>query len=126
MGSRGEQIRTQIRTTISRADIRSTLTLTPITRTTGSEGGYNQPTLTTGTARTVYAIPANYVKRRVSFQKFGDLREGEIRFLIRDDETVDTDDRVTFESQTYHIREIKPIYFNEVTVAQSITLSSDT
>ena len=102
---------------------RSVLTLTPKTVTIGSKGGYEQNTEVDGTAREVYCIPANYIKTRISQNQFGLLKEGEIRFLIKYDEVFDTDDEITFESAYYHIRMIKPIFFNEETIAQSITLS---
>ena len=121
--SQGTDIQRQIRTLIADPNIRSTLTLTPITRTRGGRGGYDVGTDTEGIARSVYAIPSNYIKIRIVLEKMGDVKGGEMRFLIRDDETVDTDDQVTFQSVTYHIRMIKPIFFNEVTVAQSLTLS---
>ena len=53
----------------------------------------------------------------------GDLQEGEVRVLIRDDQTIDTDDNVTFKEQEYKIRSIDPLPFNEVNVAQALTLS---
>lgn len=125
MGALGISVRNQVKALIDDSNLRSNLTLIPVTRTVGSDGGYSQPTETDGTSRTVFCIPSNYIKSRTGLEKFGDLREGEIRFLINYDEVLDADDKVTFESQTYHVRLIKPIFFNEETIAQSIILSRE-
>jgi len=123
MGSKGISIRTRVTKIINDKNKRSVLTLTPKTVTIGDKGGYEQNTEVDGTNQEVYCIPANYVKSMVNPQVMGLLKEGEIRFLIKYDEVFDTDDEITFESAYYHIRMIKPIFFNEETIAQSITLS---
>jgi len=123
MGTKGVSIRTRVTKILNDKNKRSVLTLTPKTVTLGSQGGYEQNTEADGTAREVYCVPANYIKSRIMQQQFGLLKEGEIRFLIKYDEVINTDDDVEFESSNYHIRLIAPIYFNEETIAQSITLS---
>jgi len=127
VGALGEGIRGTVRNLLSDSNIRSELTLTPVTVTTGSCGGYEQNTEEEGTARTVYCVPSNYVKSKMITADLGELRTGEIRFLIRDDEdiAVTATDKVVFDSIIYEISEIRPIYFNEVTVAQSITLARE-
>src|SRR3990167_3297447 len=102
MGSAGQSVRNTVRGMISNTSIRSSATLTPITRTKGDLGGYEAVTETV---------------------KFGDLRTGEVRLIARDDEILDTNDKIAFENQTYHIRQISPIFFNDVTIAQELTLS---
>ncbi len=123
LGSLGSSIRAQIRNLLSDANIKSELTLTPISRTTGASSGYEQPTEAEGTDVTVDCVPSNYIKTRIGLEKMGDLQEGEIRVLIRDDQTIDTNDKVTFKSQSYLIREEKNIFFNEVIIAKSLILS---
>lgn len=123
MGSLGQSVRNQVRSLIADANLRSELTLTPKTVSLGSRGGYEQNTEADGTERIVFCIPSNYVKNRTGLFKFGDLKEGEVRFLIRDDEVLDTNDEVTFDGNTYHVRLIREIFFNEVTIAIGVTLS---
>ena len=127
MGSLGEGVRQTVRNLLSDSNKRSILTLTPVTVTTGDGGGYEQNTEVEGTARSVHCVPSNYIKSKMITESLGSLRTGAIRFLIRDDETIDVKgtDKVTFQSVEYEIEELKPIYFNEVTVAQSITLSKE-
>ena len=123
MGALGESIRAVIRGLIDNASLKSTLVLTPITRTKGGEGGYKAVTETGGTTVTVNCLPTSFVSDRVELLKFGDLKTGDVSLIIRDDQTIDTDDSVTFESEDYHVREIKPVPFNEVLVATEIILS---
>lgn len=123
MGALGESIRNVIRGLIDNASLKSTLILTPITRTKGGEGGYEAVTETEGTVKTINCLPTSFVSDRVELLKFGDLKTGEVSLIIRDDQTIDTDDAVTFESEDYHVREIRPVPFNEVLVATEIILS---
>lgn len=123
MGSLGENVQTQVTNLISDANIRSTIDIKKVIRTAGSRGGYDSNTETNSSTTSIYAIPSNVVKVRAGLEKMGDLQEGEIRFLILADQSVDTNDKVTFESVDYHIREVKEIFFNEVVIAKSIILS---
>lgn len=123
MGSLGTSIRNTVRRLIADANLRTSITLTPLTRATGSGGGYSAVTETSGTARTIYGIPSSYIQDKIDLVKFGDLKNGEVRMLVRDDETLDTNDKVAFDSQTYNIRSIEPIYFNDVTIAVELILS---
>lgn len=123
MGALGESIRNVVRGIISNSSIKFPITITPVARTKGDFGGYESTTETKSSSRIVDSVPSDYLKDRVSFQKFGDLKEGEVRMLIRDDETIDTTDQVTFESKNYNIRTINPIAFNEVIIVQELILS---
>lgn len=123
MGTLGNSVRKLIRNIIANANIRTSVTLTPITRTKGEDGGHGAVTETSGTARTIYSVPSDYIQERVEMLKLGDLRTGELRLLVRDDETLDTNDRVTLNSANYNIRTINPIEFNDVIVVQELILS---
>lgn len=123
MGTLGNSIRNLVRSLINNASIRSSITLTPIAQTIGTAGGYGAVTESSGTARTVYGIPSDYISDRVEMLKFGDLKTGEIRLIVRDDEVIDVDDKATFEGKDYHIRQLNPIFFNEVTIASELLLS---
>lgn len=125
MGSLGNSIRSLIRSLINNASIRSSMTLTPITRTQGSDGGYGAPTEIEGTSSTVYCIPTNYVQDRIEQLKIGDVKTGETSVIIRDNQSIDTDDKVTFEGSTFKVDEIRPIIFNEVTVGTEIILTKE-
>jgi len=123
MGTLGSSVRKLIRNIIANNNIRTSIILTPITRTKGSEGGHGEVTETEGTPRIVYSVPSDYIQDRVEMLKFGDLRVGELRILIRDDETLDTNDKITFNNSDYNIRTINPIEFNDVIVVQELILS---
>ena len=123
MGTLGSSVRKLIRNIIANGNIRTSITLTPITRTKGEDGGHGAVTETSGSSRTIYAVPSDYVQDRVEMLKLGDLRVGEVRILVRDDETLDTNDKVNFENNNYNIRTINPIEFNEVIVVREIILS---
>jgi len=124
MGTAGTRIKNRVDRLLQNANIRSSFTLTPVTRTKGGLGGYEAPTEAQGDARTVYCVPSNYTNF-ISMEEFGDLQSGDLRVLIKADETVDTDDFVSFQSQFYHIRQVKSIVFNDVVVAKACVLSKE-
>ena len=101
MGSAGQSVRNTVRGMISNTSIRSSATLTPITRTKGDLGGYEAVTETESSSRTIYVVASDYIKELVETVKFGDLRTGEVRLIARDDEILDTNDKIAFENQTY-------------------------
>ena len=125
----GTSIKAQVEALIDDPNLKSIFVLKPITRTTGDLGGYRGVTETEGTNVSVNCIPSNHVKTLIGLQKLGDLKMGELRFLIKDDQVIDTDDKVTFDGNEYLIRSIKPIPFNldndgnTINVAKNIILS---
>ena len=123
MGTLGTSVRSSVRNLIANKNIRTSITLTPITRAKGSSGGHGAVTETPGTPRTIYGVPSDYVSEKVEMLKFGDLRTGEVLLLIRDDETFDTNDKVTFDSQDYDIKDVQPAYYNDVVVGRWLVLS---
>lgn len=123
MGALGESIRSTIRGLIDNPSFKSTITLTAITRTKGGLGGYEAVTETETSSTTVNCIPTEFAKDKVQLLKFGDLKTGELSLLLRDDQTLDTDDQITFEGANYNIRQVIPVPFNEVTVANELILS---
>ena len=84
--------------------------------------GYGGLSETVTTTSTINCIPANYVKERINLQPFGDLQEGEVRFLVKNSTTLDTNDKITFDGNDYWIRSIDPIYLNGTTIAKALVL----
>jgi len=118
----GQDIKVIVDGLISDVNIRTSLTLTPRTIPATSDGGYSGTNPTDGTPRIIYAVPSRYVKNRFGLFKFGDLQEGEFRFLVSSDESISENDKVTFDGNNYVIRTQRFIPFNEIMVAQSIIL----
>ena|SRR3990167_1826457 len=123
MSSLGQSVRNRVRRLISNQNLRTSITITPVSLTEGADGGYEPVTETESVSRTVYAIVDSHAKDIMQLIKFGDLSTGDMRLFVRDDETVDTNDKVTFSGSSYHIRRIEPVIFNEVTIAQMLVLS---
>ena len=123
MGNLGNAIKSQVNAWLNDDNIRSTFILTPITKSVGANGGYSALTRTTGTARSVYCIPANNMKLKLALVNYGDLKTGEVRLFLSADEVVSKDDQITWQSDEYEIREMKKTTFNDVQVCLVLTLS---
>ena len=117
----GTDVRDDTRLLID-GELKSTFTLTPITP-SNSNFGYSGVSESEGGTSTVNCVPTQYVQNRTGLEKFGDLEEGEVRLAIRDDQTIDTNDKVTFDGTDYFVRDIKPVRLNDVDVMQVILLS---
>jgi len=124
MGTLGTDIKEQFERILNDERIRSSITITPRSPSiSGSYGGYESVNENEGTSINTYCVPITYIEPRLGLLNFGDLKEGEIRVLIKPSETVDSNDKITFQSVDYDIREIKPIVFNDVKIAIALTLS---
>jgi hypothetical protein len=120
--SLGTTLKNQITTLIEDANYRSEITLSHITA-SNANFGYDGLTETVDSTETVYCIPSNYVKANVGLEKFGNLEKGDVRMLIKSEQAIDTNDKVTFQSDDWWIRSLNPIVFNNVIVAQAIVLT---
>lgn len=125
MGSFGNSLRKTVRSLISNPNIRSLMTLVPITRTIGTSGGFGAVTEAQGNSRTIYGVPTMFIADRIEMLKLGDVKSGEVSMFIRDDETLDTDDKITLEGKSYNIRNIENVYLNEVIIGREVILSED-
>lgn len=126
MGALGEDLKTQVENLIEDPNLRSSATVHSFSFTEGDYGGYATGTSTITSSTAIYVIPSNYVQSRTGLQMYGDLQEGDLRLLIKDSISVDAfNDVVSFSGETYVVREIRPIFFNEVTVAKAIILTRD-
>jgi hypothetical protein len=118
----GEDIKLIVDDLLNNEDIRTSFTVTPITK-SNSNYGYDGSTSTSGTATLVYGVPSNNINPRLNFLKMGDMKEGDLRVIMPADTVVNEKSIVTFKTQTYTILEMKPIVFNEITVAIALSLS---
>ena len=103
----------------------STVSITPITRTSGNFGGYSDKSESDGTAVTTIAVPYNKTKFSLNYQSFGNLAEDEIMMVFRYDEVLDKNYKVTYDSQTWRIKELKDIPLNNGIVAYICKLKKD-
>ena len=113
MATKGENIRNKIRTIIDNPKLKSTVVVTHITRTQGSRGGYDGVSEETTSTTTINAIPSGVISPRMGFESVGDVKEGDMVLLVRDDADVDTDDKITCQDDEWHVREVRPVAFNQ-------------
>lgn len=121
--SLGTGVRHVVRSALSNANTRSSITFTPVTKTIGDEGGYAPATETDGTSRTVYYLTTEFMSQKLDSVKFGDVNTGDLNILVRDDEVIGSDGYFTLNDLNYNIQEVHPVLFNEVTIAQRLVLN---
>lgn len=96
------------------------VTLNSKTATTYNERGEEENVASTATAITI--VPYNLIDERQSFNGFGNLKEGELDAAVPYDNTVNIDDTITMEGETWLIKEQSPNYLpgNVVTIIRLV------
>ena len=70
----------------------------------------------TTTSSTFLIVPYNVMADRQSFEKFGNLNEGDFDAAVRYDTDISIDDEVTFNGVDYKVKEIGEEYLKEIVV----------
>lgn len=70
----------------------------------------------TTTESTLLIVPYNLMADRQSYQKFGQLDEGDFDAAVRYDTDISIDDEVTFNGVDYKVKEIGEEYLKEIVV----------
>lgn len=126
MGSLGTSILATVTNILNNPNYRSAVTITPRTPTKGDYGGYDAVTDNEGTAVSTYGVPARYFPNSLEWLKPGDLKTGDMRLILKSSETVTTDSKITFNGMDWSVKEIKDIFFNDVSIAYVVTLTRKT
>lgn len=123
--NQGERLRKQFDRYLNQNSIRNSITINSRTRTADSYGGYTGDSYSSSSNST-YCIPVTeYVQTRMGLVKYADLREGDLRILVRGDESIDENDTATYNSLTYLVREIKPVIIGDITVCKDVLLARE-
>ena len=126
MGDLGLALKDQVEALIDDINLLSQATVNSTTLSEGDFGGYTSGTATIDSATVINAIPSNYVITRTGLQIYGDLEDGDLRILVKEGVVIDSnDDTIIFNNDTFRVREIKPIFFNEEIIAKAIVLTKD-
>lgn len=121
----GTRLRKQINKYLNKKGIRNSISINAHTKTNDNWGGYEGDSFSSSSTST-YCIPVNeYVQTELGLVKYGDLKKGELRVLLKYDESIDENDTVTYQSLTYLVRRINPIVISDITVAQDVLLSRE-
>lgn len=118
--SKGTKFRDKVTAFITKHG--STVTIIPRTPTEGNYGGYEPGTDGEGTAVSTLGIPSTYLTKR-SGEPFGKLKEGEVMLGLKYSETIAKDDKVTWKSDNYTVKEIKEVTLQDVIVYKRVQLS---
>jgi hypothetical protein len=102
----------------------SDILVTPITQIEGSAsyGGYTDTTFTEGTPVETIGVPYNKTKFNLSYVSFGNLEADEIVMVLRYDVAVDKDYKITYDSQSWRVKEYRDIPLNNGIVAKIVKL----
>jgi len=114
--------RSQIRQVIT--DLGTEVFFIPITVSINS---YGDKTETEGVGVSVQAIPAEYFKGRYNYQPVGNINEGDVILIIRDDETLDIRDGSTIytielDDSIYQVDSIEDFDIANITLAKQVIL----
>lgn len=115
---------TNIRNSVSGVidDYGSDITITPMTLTTDKWG---DKTESDGTPVSTVGVPYDLFSERFNFITPGDLLEGDLRIIVKYDETIyvetgDTRYKITFDSQDYDVVSVEDYDVADITIAKEV------
>lgn len=99
----------------------STATHLPFSSQTVDKWGDSTPTF--GTSASITIVPYNYIVSRLNFQPFGNLQENEVAMILKYDQAISANDRITYDSVTYRVVEVENYVYNDGVLAKAIRLA---
>lgn len=100
----------------------STITIFTRDPDTGDYGGYEPGSDNEDSGIESKGIPNSSIVSESGI-KLGKLKEGEVNLLIRYSDEINSESRITFNSENYDIDEIKEIILQDVVIAKRLKLS---
>ena len=91
-------------------------TVTFITKSSPTYNSRGELISETATSSDLVIVPYNFVGNRQTYEKFGNMEEGEFDAAVRWDTTIAVDDEITFNSVNYKVKEIAEEYLKEIVV----------
>jgi len=76
----------------------------------------------TNVSTDITAVPYNIVNDRQSHQQFGEIEEGDLDMVVRYDQTIEIDNLVVIDSDTFKVKEVQKNYLPD-NVATIVRLS---
>lgn len=71
---------------------------------------------------TVKAVPYNYVKEALKWESFGDFQQGDVAIVVPHTTTVTLKDRITYDSQTWYVRELEEFVMGDGTTNSKVAI----
>jgi len=102
--------------------IGSNATLQNVSSSSMDDDGYGDVTYTYGTGTAITLVPFNQLEAE-SFQSFGDLLAGELNMIIPYDETVSNTTKITYEGDTYIVKELEKYPYQGGSLAYAVRLA---
>lgn len=92
------------------SDTASTVTRTPIIKTTSNT--YGTETLTEGTPEDIVVYMVKQTTKKY-FDKMGEIKSGDAIMLTKHDQTINKNDKITFGEEDYKVDVVHPVYESE-------------
>jgi len=86
------------------------VTYTPVTKTIS--GDYGDETLTDGTPSTITVIPKAKIDISWKIVKLGEMTDIDAFILVAYTQTINKNDKITYQSKTYRVKDVDEIYVN--------------
>ena len=66
-----------------------------------------------GSTENITVVPYNYIKKKTSFELFGDLQAGDLLMAFKYDQTLSEKDKIVYDGKTLFIREIEDFIISD-------------
>jgi hypothetical protein len=101
----------------------STVTRTPFV--SSSIDKWGDATNTTGTTENILAVPYSLIDSKKEYEPFGILQKGDVIMAFKYNQTLSINDKITFSTKVYIIKEIENFPMSEGNVLKIARLSCE-
>lgn len=90
---------------------------------TTSTDSYGDDVSTYGATVSITVVPwADMFSQ--SYQEFGDMAQGEMDVAVKADQAIDIDDKITWNSKVYKVKELGPYIISNTTLVKAVRVKS--
>lgn len=84
---------------------------------------YGDKVISAESSVSISIIPYNFFTGRLNYQSFGTLDEGDMDIIVRYDSTINTKDKITFNSTDYEVKAVEDYFLLGGSLAKAVRVT---
>ena len=121
--SRLESIRAKLTQKVFNTSVGTNVTITPVTKGNGSDGGFTPGADSDGTGTVVKGVPYSQTTQQWFKVPFGESNEAESSVLVPYNTTVNVGDKAAWLSKTYYVESVEDFVLGGGVVAKQLLVN---
>jgi hypothetical protein len=84
---------------------------------------WGDATPTYGTSASIVVVPWRHVFNKENFEAFGDLEKGDVDLAVKSEQSIEVDDRLTWNAKIYKVKVVEYYTLKDVLLVKAVRLS---